>query len=59
MNKKKAHMVKQHSDVVFGQFRVMFFLTNCKVAAKKGSTMPGTRIFACLPPTLEEYLSMA
>jgi hypothetical protein len=59
MNKKKAHMVEQHSDVVFGQFRVMFFLTNCKVAAEEGSTMTGTRMFACPPPTLEEYLSMA
>jgi hypothetical protein len=59
MNKKKAHVLEQDSAMVLGQFRVMFFLTNCKVAAEEGSTMTGRRMFVCPPPTLEEYLAMA
>jgi hypothetical protein len=59
MNKKKAHVLELDSAMVLGQFRVMFFLTNCKVSAEEGSTMTGKRMFVCPPPTLEEYLAMA
>ena len=59
MNKKKAHMIDLDSRMVFGQFHVMYFLTNCKVASEEGSTMTGSRMFACPPPSLEEYLAMA
>jgi hypothetical protein len=41
MNKKQAHILEWDSAVVFGQFRVMYWLTNCKVAAEGGSTMTG------------------
>jgi hypothetical protein len=59
MNKKKAHVLELDFAMVLGQFRVMFFLTYCKVAAEEGSTMAGSRMFACPLPTLEEYLAMA
>ena len=58
MNKKQVHILEWNSDVVFGQFRVMYFLMNCKVCSEEGSTCTGTHMFACPPPTLEEYLSM-
>ena len=59
MNKKQAHILEWDPPVVFGQFRVMFWLTNCKVCAEEGSTMTGNRMFACPPPSLQEYLAMA
>jgi hypothetical protein len=58
LNKKKAHILELDLAMVFGQFHVMYFLTNCKVAAEEGSIMTGHRMFACQPPTLQEYLSM-
>jgi hypothetical protein len=59
MNKKDAHILEWDSAMVFGQFRVMYFLTNCKVAAEEGSTMTRPRMFTCSLPTLDQYLSMA
>jgi hypothetical protein len=59
MNKKQAHILELDSAMVFGQFRVCYFLTNCKVASEEGSTMTGTRMFACPPPSLSDYLAMA
>ena len=59
MNKKQAHILEWNSAVVFGQFHVMYFLTNCKVCSEEGSTCTGKRMFACTPPSLQEYLSMA
>jgi hypothetical protein len=58
MNKKQAHVLEWNSQVVFGQFRVMYFLTNCKVCAEEGSTCTGSRMFACPPPSLQTYLNM-
>jgi hypothetical protein len=59
MNKKQCHILEWDPPCVFGQFQVMFWLTNCKVAAEEGSTMTGKRMFACPPPSLQEYLAMA
>ena len=58
MNKKEAHVLELDSAMVFGQFRVMYFLTNCKICSEQGSTMTGKRMFRCPPPSLYEYLSM-
>ena len=45
------------SGRVFAEVRVMYFLTNCNVCVREGSTMTVIRGFQCVPPTLEEYLS--
>ena len=58
LNKKTNYTIEQDADLVFGQFRVMFFLTNCKVAGEEGSTMTSKQMFACALPTLEQYLAM-
>ena len=57
LNKKKAHILELDPAMVFGQFHIMYFLTNCKVAAEEGSMMTGRCMFACQPLTLQEYLS--
>ena len=41
LNKKQAHVLEVDPAMVFGQFRVMYFLMNCKDAAEEGSTMTG------------------
>ena len=55
---KDQKKVELDPDRCFGEIRVMHLLTNFKVCALEGSTMTGSRMFACPPPSLEEYLEM-
>jgi hypothetical protein len=59
LNRKDTYKLEQDSDrVLWAEIRVMYLLTNFKVYELEGSTMTGTRGFACAPPTLSEYLAM-
>jgi hypothetical protein len=58
LNRKETYKLEQEPDRVWAEIRVMYLLTNFKVCELEGSTMTGTRGFACPPPTLSEYLAM-
>ena len=55
---KDHKKIELDPDRCFGEIRVMHLLTNFKVCALEGSTMTGSRMFACPPPSLEQYLHM-
>ena len=55
---KDPKKVELDADRVFGEIRVMHLLTNLKVCALEGSTMTGSRMFACPPPSIEDYFDM-
>jgi len=44
------------ADLIYAQMRVMHFLSNVVTCLREGSTCTGKRMFACPPPSLEEYL---
>ena len=58
LNRKDIYKLEQDPERVWAEFRVMYLLTNFKVCEVEGSTMTGTRVFRCPPPTLTEYLAM-
>ena len=58
LNKKQAFKLGENPERVMAEIRVMHFLTNCKVCTYEGSTMTGSRMFQCPPPSLAEYLNM-
>ena len=58
LNRKDTYKLEQDPDRVWAEIRVMYLLTNFKVCELEGSTMTGTRGFACAPPSLSEYLAM-
>jgi hypothetical protein len=58
LNRKDTYKLEQDPDRVWADIRMMYLLTNFKVCELEGSTMTGTRGFACPPPTLAEYLAM-
>jgi len=58
MLRKEDKKIELDPDRFFGEIRVMYMLNNLKVCSLEGSTMTGTRMFACPPPTFEDYLNM-
>jgi hypothetical protein len=58
LNRKDTYKLEQDPDRVWAEIRVMYLLTNFKVCELEGSTMTGTRGFACAPPSLSKYLAM-
>lgn len=58
INRKDSFKVDQDAERVWAEIRVMYLLTNFRVCQLEGSTMSGSRGFACPPPSLAQYLAM-
>jgi hypothetical protein len=44
-------------DLCLAQVRVVHLLSNCVTCMRRGNTVTGQRMFACDPPSLDEYIT--